>query len=195
MDDSSLRYYYTPEMGADLSVGYDTFIKQDDSKDEHLDGMLKAIMELEQRTGKRTQADILTWRGMMTKLMTAPFEKFDGFDMRATRFQDTIFIEEHHSSKLLRNANDRTKPSKTGTPQDMFQYWGYKFESLCLIPDSWDATSRDYIESRGSHIVSNRAQYCSIVRTGMGSSSIIMGGEVDAGMWENTISLHEIRDG
>ncbi|KAI4148682.1 MAG: hypothetical protein LQ340_004990 [Diploschistes diacapsis] len=44
----------------------------------------------------------------------------------------------------------------------------------------WDATSRDYIESREDQIVDNHAQYCSVVRTGMGAVKMIIGGEVDA---------------
>ena len=180
-DDSSLRYYYTPRIGADLSEGYDTFIKQDDSQDEHLDGLLRALIHQERISGSKVQAEIVTWRGMMTKLMTAPFERFDGFEMRATRFQGTIFIEEDHRAKMYRNIGNTRGSGSGGIPNDMFQYWGYKFESLCLIPDTWDATSRAFIEGRESHIVSNRAQYCSIVKTGIGSCSMVMGGEVDAG--------------
>jgi RAT1-interacting protein len=58
---------------------------------------------------------------------------------------------------------------------------GYKFETLSLIPGTWDATSREYIESREDQVVDNYAQYCSIVKTGIGKSKIIIGGEVDAG--------------
>jgi RAT1-interacting protein len=119
---------------------------------------------------------------MMTKLMTAPFERFDGFDMRATVYQGTIFIEEDHSAKLSRNARNTSGPGPGGIPNDKFAYMGYKFESLCLIPDTWDATSRNFIEERETHVVSNKAQYCSIVRTGIGPVSMIMGGEVDASM-------------
>ena len=50
LDDSSLRYYYTPQLGADLSEGYDDFIKQDDSEDEHLDGLLRALIAEEKKT-------------------------------------------------------------------------------------------------------------------------------------------------
>jgi RAT1-interacting protein len=59
---------------------------------------------------------------------------------------------------------------------------GYKFEALALLPDTWDAVSRDFIESRDQHVVDNFQQYCSIVETGIGSNSLILGGEVDAGM-------------
>jgi RAT1-interacting protein len=164
-----------------LTIGYHDFIKHDDSKDEHLDGLLKALIHSEQQTNTRVQADIVTWRGMMTKLMTAPYERFDGFDMHATMYQGTIYIEEDHSAKLNRNARSTSGPGPGGIPNDMFAYMGYKFESLCLIPDTWDATSREFIEGREGHVVSNKAQYCSIVRTGIGSVSMVMGGEVDAG--------------
>lgn len=68
LDDSSLKWYYTPQMGADLSKGFNTFQKQDDSKDEHLESLLKAIMAHEQETGQRIDANVVTWRGMMTKV-------------------------------------------------------------------------------------------------------------------------------
>lgn len=58
---------------------------------------------------------------------------------------------------------------------------GYKFETLSLIPSTWDATSREVIENRENEIVNNHAQYCSIVKTGIGKSKLILGGEVDAG--------------
>lgn len=57
---------------------------------------------------------------------------------------------------------------------------GYKFETLSLIPDQWDSTPREFIESREDMVVNNYAQYCSIVRTGIGKARLIIGGEVDA---------------
>ena len=68
MDDSSVKYYYTPQLGADLSKGYESFQKLDDSKDGHLDALLKTIMAYEQEQGKKIDAEIITWRGMMTKV-------------------------------------------------------------------------------------------------------------------------------
>jgi RAT1-interacting protein len=59
---------------------------------------------------------------------------------------------------------------------------GYKFETLCLLPSIWAETSRDYIENRENEIVNNHAQYCSVVKTGIGNTVMVLGGEVDAGM-------------
>jgi RAT1-interacting protein len=51
------------------------------------------------------------------------------------------------------------------------------------MPTLWDATSREYIEGREDQIVSNKAQYCSVVRTGIGKTGLVLGGEVDA-VWD-----------
>ena len=70
-DDSSIRWYYPPQyMGIDLSRGVDSFIRHDDSVDEHLVGLLRAVQhyESEYAEGKPIDAHIVTWRGMMTKV-------------------------------------------------------------------------------------------------------------------------------
>lgn len=63
-----MAYYYPPNLPADLNIGFETFQKLDDSADEHLDALLRTIMALEGETGKKCEADIVTWRGMMTKV-------------------------------------------------------------------------------------------------------------------------------
>lgn len=77
--DLSLQYYYPPfidspsESGQgnpviDLSRGFDSFKKHDDSVDEHLDSLLDTIMAHEEKEGQRTMSNIVTWRGIMTKV-------------------------------------------------------------------------------------------------------------------------------
>ncbi|KAF7616460.1 hypothetical protein AFLA_004520 [Aspergillus flavus NRRL3357] len=206
LGDSSLRYYYPPRLPADLNRGYDTFQKLDDSADEHLDALLETIMALEKETGKKCEADIITWRGMMTKILTAPFDNLNGFEMNATRFQvsliqdvfssfhgipkliivpqDTIFIEENNLYKNQQKQLQKNQRMPPGMPsQDMMAYWGYKFETLSLLNQPWDPTTREEIESRDELVVNNNAQYCSIVRTGIGKTRLIIGGEVDA-VWD-----------
>jgi RAT1-interacting protein len=166
-----------------LNRGFDTFRQLDDSGDDHLDGLLTAIQAYEHGKGARLESDFITWRGMATKIMTAPFSKLDDWEMNATLFQGTIFIEENHSSKLESREQQYSAGAARGNmSQDLMSFWGYKFESLALLPRPWSTTSRKYIESREDQIVSNYAQYCSIVRTGFGKLKIVLGGEVDAVM-------------
>jgi RAT1-interacting protein len=64
------------------------------------------------------------------------------------------------------------------------QFWGYKFETLATLPRPWAEVSRDYIENRENQVVNNKAQYCSVVRTGIGKTILCLGGEVDA-IWDS----------
>ncbi|KAK3995025.1 RAI1 like PD-XK nuclease-domain-containing protein [Cladorrhinum sp. PSN332] len=187
LDDSSLKWYYPPQgdlYDVHLSRGFETFDKLDDSSvDEHLDSLLKTIAHHEQKTGKAIDANVVTWRGMMTKIMGAPYDD-EGFEMNATLYRDCIFIEENHAFKVKRNTeqNNRQRNNR-GPPPEVMQFWGYKFETLCTLPRPWGETTREYIESRDSLQVSNKEQYCSVVRTGIDSTILCLGGEVDA-IWD-----------
>lgn len=77
-DDSGLRYYYPPRLGADLCKGFESFEKLDDTPDDHLDALLKTIMGVERERGEKVDVDVVTWRGMMTKLLASPFSDRDG---------------------------------------------------------------------------------------------------------------------
>ncbi len=98
-------------MPADLSIGYNERYLHE-SGNEHIDSLLRTIMEHEKTTGKPVSAEVITWRGMMTKFLMTPY-KFDeevyvshlcqcllklvrrkskklrwsSFEMNATRFQ------------------------------------------------------------------------------------------------------------
>lgn len=61
---------------------------------------------------------------------------------------------------------------------------GHRFESLSVLRKPWAECTRAEIEARDDDIVNSNIQYCSIVRTGIGSTSLILGGEVDCIMGE-----------
>ena len=61
---------------------------------------------------------------------------------------------------------------------------GYKFENLSVLKKPWAETAREEIDSRDKDIVNNNEQYCSIVRTSMGSTSLVLAGEVNCVMGE-----------
>ncbi|KAI4186031.1 MAG: hypothetical protein LQ348_004280 [Seirophora lacunosa] len=131
-------------MGADLSKGFNTFQQLDEGADGHLDGLLQTIMNLERRTDSECQANFMTWRGMVTKIMAAPFDTFNGPIFGS-------FIEEHHAHKLESRQAQHIQVSRPGAAsQDLMSYWGtsllfsapkrYKFETLSLLPAPWAET-------------------------------------------------------
>ncbi|OTB16845.1 hypothetical protein K445DRAFT_316337 [Daldinia sp. EC12] len=186
LDDRSLQWYYPPALGADLSKGFDRFDKHDNSQDEHIDSLLKTIIAHEEEEGKKIDAHVVTWRGMMTKIMSAPFDDRDGFEMNATLYQDCIFIEENFAygqAKQQEQQRQQSRRRQDFSP-DVMTYWGYKFETLSCLPRPWGEVSREIIEGRDEQVVNNKAQYCSVVRTGIGKSLLCIGGEVDA-IWDS----------
>ncbi|EFR03282.1 hypothetical protein MGYG_06284 [Nannizzia gypsea CBS 118893] len=173
LDDSGLRYYYPPKLPVDLKAGFDTFVQRDESEDKHLNALLDTIIATEKEKGRKYDMDFVTWRGMMTKaspyIFTAPYDTMNGF------------IEESHSyhlEQLKEQSNRRVRPGAHSS--DMMSYWGYKFETVSVLSEPWDAASRETIEARESEVVNNNPQYCSLVRTGIGNTRMLLAGEVDA---------------
>ncbi|KAK0940265.1 decapping endonuclease targeting mRNA [Friedmanniomyces endolithicus] len=155
----------------------------------------------------RLKADVVTWRGgdaqnrksklrskgggelMLTTLqiLTVAFDDFSDFEMNATCFQvrHDPFIEENQAYKAAqRRSQNSQQPRRGEVSQEMMQYWGYKFESISTLPTPWAETTRADIEGRETLIVSNNPQYCSMVRTGIGATSLILAGEVDCVLGE-----------
>jgi RAT1-interacting protein len=190
----SFHMYINPDKSdpsLNLNRGFGSFRHYQDTTNKHLDDLLKTLMLKEKETGKKTDANFITWRGMMTKLLTAQYDPYSEFSMKATLFDGTIFIEEdweakqaeqmrpqnnsnYHSDYPLYNAGRyyQIRPS-----QAMMQFWGYKFETLYTSPVYWP--EEGFLESRHNHIVSNHSQYCSIVETGLNDMKMVIGGEVD----------------
>lgn len=88
-------------------------------------------------------------------------------------------------------AEQAAQPWRGPIPQEVMQFWGYKFETLATLPAPWGETSREYIEGREQEVVNNKAQYCSVVRTGLGKTVLCLGGEVDAGKFAFSLSIIE----
>ncbi|KAF2861984.1 RAI1-domain-containing protein [Piedraia hortae CBS 480.64] len=216
LSNRSLKYYHPPFFEVpgipvepmDLSLGYDTFHAREEV-DEHLDGLLDTLQALDTSKGdggKITRADIITWRGMMTKILITPYDFFNEFEMNAVSYKGTIFIEENFEFRRRRmsaptqpsqgNQQDQQDQIKMPPPmrvparrpqqvhndppsQNLMMYWGYKFESLLLHPFPWSICTREAIETRHPAPVENTSQFCSIISTALGNVTAILGGEVD----------------
>ncbi|KAF2965266.1 hypothetical protein GQX73_g8305 [Xylaria multiplex] len=180
LDDSSLQWYYPPRLGADLSKGFDKFDKHDESIDEHLDSLLKTIAAHEKEEGKKIDANIVTWRDNVGTV------RGPRWNISTNLIKDCIFIEDNYEFKQFskEQQNKQQRGRRGQFSPELMTYWGYKFEALSCIPRPWGEVSREFIENRDEHIVSNKAQYCSVVRTGVGKTVLCLGGEVDA-IWDS----------
>lgn len=116
--------------------------------------------------------------------MTAPYDNFAEFAMFATLHDGTIYIEEDFASRAASLAEEATRPPPRNPHPDqqsqaMMTYWGYKFETLSLIPTPPPNTTPAQVRAYQSAQTSNHAQHCSIVHTSFGPHTLLLGGEVD----------------
>lgn len=177
-DDSCLNYYYFPDdqlqwgQRVDLSIGLDRFQDRMDHIDDpcSLRGLLLTVMNKEKQIGKRIKFDILTFRGIIRKLILVAFEspKFvEPLTCHIIMFDNQIFIKEIPTQDKL---NEKI---------NIGSFSGYKFETLTTIPKPLSVISREYIENRSNRVVSNGNEYVSVVMTGIDSTRLILGAEVD----------------
>ncbi|PWY97096.1 RAI1-domain-containing protein [Testicularia cyperi] len=214
-DDRSKKYYRGPPpymhahpkldrarpvFGADLNYGLDRYRQRDESVPEHLDALVaslqhrtesaKSVSERQDVDRERRRADVVTWRGMVTKICTAydqdPNARIqDPFHLNAMLVDGTLYLEEHTSE-----SSRREKTAKEADPQmKRFGYYGYSFESYCTV-DEPDQISLPFdhpatLGSPGappgwSGDVDTNVQWCQVVKTKLGCNRLVIGGEVDA---------------
>ncbi|WFD34386.1 decapping endonuclease targeting mRNA [Malassezia cuniculi] len=177
-DDSAKRWYHEPPTkasghAADLNYGFEHYHDKPHIPDP-LDSVLYTIMERASGAPSRASVNgvpivpaetvdneilrmhVVTWRGIMTKLCTAWSLQSDG----PPQFREGFEL----------NAM-------------MVKYYGRSFESYCTrdSPDAHDADkpfSASCPPGWGGEVNQN-VQWCHIVKTRLGNSRILLGGEVD----------------
>ncbi|KAH3679436.1 hypothetical protein WICMUC_000981 [Wickerhamomyces mucosus] len=179
-DDSCLSYFFLPDSDVDTEIdlqsGYKNFKEVDEQLDGQFTGLLRAIKGYEEKNNSKVKADIITFRGIMTKILTLPYNSKDPLFFNVVYFDGHIFIQE---DKSLTKANENPRDDSI----KRMMYSGYKFESIATVPKPLSQVSRATIEKRFKKVVNNIEQYCSVVKTGVGKQKIILGGEVDC-VWD-----------
>ncbi|KAF9958361.1 hypothetical protein BGZ70_009220 [Mortierella alpina] len=74
-----------------------------------------------------TQANFICYRGILTKIMCTPYSRNEPWELGATLYKGTIYIEEHVSAEKRQNATGTNERHK------LMSYWGYRFETICNI--------------------------------------------------------------
>ncbi|WWC72955.1 uncharacterized protein I206_106919 [Kwoniella pini CBS 10737] len=172
-DDSSMTYYRAAPIGADLNYGFDRRIERDEDLDEHLDGVCDALRHVEEKGGKgERKGGIITWRGMITRIMTAPYEDREGWEMTAIALDGSVYVELHDPPDVRAN---RRKQQSTWAWQT---YMGYSFESFSTVPAEAGTGDKDFPEGWGGDVNTN-VQWCNVVRSAIGDIPLCLGGEVD----------------
>lgn len=189
--DQALSYYYFPDSYVDrqfdLLGGYQNFQRIPDAQNvAHFPSFLEAIQKHEQASMKKVKTDIITFRGIMTLLLTIPYNLNDDVHLYLIGYDGQIFIKDDDAAKLTRRAAEDAKRKETPDLErhmNLCEYGGYKFETLTTLAQPWAQSLRSSIEKRNKKVVSNYEQYISVVRSGIGKVKTLLAGEVDC-VWD-----------
>ncbi len=157
-------------MPISLAAGYpDKFIQRKHDINEHLDALVLSLGDYQKAARQQNlppiTPDIVTWRGMMTKILCTPYLK-DAWAMNITLHNGTLYIEENVEGKQDRQ-------------DDLFTYFGYKFESLATHPLSTFERQEQSTDPPDQDTVNTNIQFCSVFKTRLGPHSLVLGAEVD----------------
>lgn len=177
LDDRALRYYYFPraewQRGLNLGTGFEQY-KEKNETGIHLDSILTALIEHERQKG-RVDAKIITWRGVLTRIISLCKSPEEDLSFNVTGFDGQVFIEYDEEHDRQKKAQE--KPFPMGKK---FGYTGYCFEKFATLPKPWGECTRAEIEGRYKGTVSHGPEYCTLVRSGVGSIKVVYAGEVDS---------------
>ncbi|XP_015260940.1 PREDICTED: decapping and exoribonuclease protein-like [Gekko japonicus] len=133
-DASQLHYYAPPPTegpspGFDLREGYrDRYVQRDESVHEGLEHLLQWVsqnrkqLQGAEEKGQLLNTDFVTWRGHLTKVLTTPYEKQDGWLLAVSLFRGTLYVSEVETESARRQREQRSEMLKE------LMYMGYKFE-------------------------------------------------------------------
>ncbi|GJJ08011.1 hypothetical protein Clacol_002218 [Clathrus columnatus] len=182
---ASMKYYISPPLGANLAYGYKRWIRKPEGR-ERLDTLLQACSRLDLDAGsecrtriqaERQRADVITWRGIGTKLLIAPYEGRDSWELNVMQVDGTIYLEEHSNDDII------DAKRRMSAKQQLMMYYGYAFESYCTthLPPNHrkQVPAHRSSEGWGDEAVDTHVQWCSVVKTKLGDHRLILGGEVD----------------
>jgi RAT1-interacting protein len=183
-DEGQLRVLKLPaqikHVNYDLSNGYirlrdgGSIICNQMEKEPGLKNILKWVLsnkdKFQLQSGIKSNSalntDFLTFRGIIVKIMTTPYENREGWCIAATKYKGTIYLYEYMTEKKIQDELNRDERS------NMFSYGGFRFEYYITKPADPDADDRD-IDFQ------HHSEYCCIARTRLGNHSLAYGAEMD----------------
>lgn len=164
-DASNLRRLRGPNAGAgaDLNRGFGTF--RDRDRREIYPAPVNDIfgaLEASGQTKVLEDADVITWRGNVSKLLTTAWNQSESWCMEAELVNDrTIVLNVKETEEGLRKALARDER------EERMCYWGYAFEEAACSEKPFEEPV-DCMES-----------FCCVVKTKLGDLNLLMAGEVD----------------
>lgn len=145
---------------SNLRTGFDKWIAKDEARPLHLHQLLEVAAY---RGLSLSDYDVITWRGVMTKLLCSPFLK-DAWTMTLCLLKNTLYIAEERKVENL------------GLRQKQFVFGGHKFETLCMVSP---LEGEKGMEARQQTIVNTNCEFDILFMTHLGRHRLLLGAEMD----------------
>jgi len=191
---TGLMHYASPQLPQDLNQGYpEAFERKPEDEGAPVETIIRGAMHpstlanidgLQQHPQQEhlkehcarsliQGADVVTFRNNLNKICGTPLSPRDGWVVEACMHDGTLFLE-------------ISKSEQASFPDaDRFNYYGYKFESLCTsapLQDSGtdtDGKPAPPTTSGGHPIVDATSEFAILVKVKLGQQSVLMAAEVD----------------
>lgn len=145
---------------ANLRIGLDQWVPKDEGRPMHL----HQLLEVGARSGiVLTDYDVVTWRGVMTRLLCSPFLR-DTWTMTICLLDKVMYVAEERAAERL------------SAHQRRLVFGGHKFETLCMVSPGEGEKS---MEARQQTVVNTKCEFDILFRTQLGSHRLLLGAEVD----------------
>ncbi|ONK59159.1 uncharacterized protein A4U43_C08F3590 [Asparagus officinalis] len=159
-DDRSLRLFkrmISEDVGANLNMGFESFIEKRDMGDEGFGHLLGCI----RNTNIPLQnIHFVTFRNNLNKILATAYIRNEPWKMGVHKRKGVVYLNVHKLPERPKSEIDRRRC-----------YWGYSFENLAT------ENSRE-IDGDGKGIDAN-VEFCAVIKTKLGAHRIIMGAEMD----------------
>lgn len=180
---SKLKYFCTPENGANLNTGFpDKFIERERTI-EKLDSLVATLRDVNNNLSSASEKyspDFCTWRGIITKFFITPYSRNDSWELGLTLYKGTIYIVE--LDKVEKESYGNYPNAK------LFTYYGYKFESISTSDSPQTKVTQSELDSQD---INMNVQFCSIFETKIdGRFKLVCGGEVDCLLQNNSMNSY-----
>lgn len=191
LDRSGLQYVVPPQgtqpdgrvAGVDLNRGFpERFVKVAEERPDDTAALVEAARAARAADPEGRghpslhRPDFVLWRGMLRKLLTAPYSSDDDWQFDVRLREGAVHLQEV-------GARPRRNDAPLADPRDLnrFQYYGYKFEALCCVDPGLERDPRA-LAAREDAVVDTRAQYCVVLGSKLGRHRVLIGAEVDGAL-------------
>ncbi|XP_043687100.1 NAD-capped RNA hydrolase DXO1-like [Telopea speciosissima] len=160
-DDRSLRLFkrlITEDVGADLNVGFESFIDKKELACQGFGDLLDCIRD---KKIPLQNIHFVTFRNNLNKILATGYNRHEPWEMGVHKRNGVVYLDVHKLPERPQGELDRRRC-----------YWGYCFENL--------ATEDSRIsDGEGIHHIDANVEFCSVIKTKLGAHRIIMGAEMD----------------